>query len=202
MCSFAARGRLAGARGKTSNRERRHYVGDALRRIGSVGPIPVRGPVECAEKGAGGEGGVCGLQLVRPHPLGDQGADAALVAIALGDDRGAQPFGQGIEFEMRSRALQFVNHAEDVGSGERAQPVGERADAAPRIVQRRQQAIERPVLAEVEQFVLAFEVVIQVAGRQVGGDGDVAHPGRGKAAVAKNPGGGAQDFDPARVGSS
>ncbi len=84
--------------------------------------------------------------------------------------------------------------------GERAQPVGERFGAAPRIVQRRQQAIERPVLAEVEQFVLALEVVIQVAGRQVGGDRDVAHPGRRKAAVAKNPGGGAQDGDPARVG--
>ena len=161
----------------------------------------MRGPVECAEKAAGSDRGVDGVELAGPHPFGDQGADAALVAIALGDDRGAQPLGQGIEFEMRSRALQFVNHAADVCRGERAQPVGERPGAAPRIVERRQQAIERPVLAEVEQFVLALEVVIQVAGRQVGGDRDVAHPGRRKAAVAKNPGGGAQDGDAARVGS-
>jgi hypothetical protein len=63
------------------------------------------GPVECAEKGTGGEGGIGGMQLARPHALGDQGADAAFVAIALGDDRGAEPLRQGIEFEMRSRAL-------------------------------------------------------------------------------------------------
>lgn len=162
----------------------------------------MRGPVEGAEQGASSDGGVDRVELAGPHPFGNQRADAALVAIALGDDRGAQPLGQGIEFEMRSRALQFVDHAQDVRRGERAQPLAERPGAAPCIVQRRQQAIERPVLAEVEQFVLALEVVIQVAGRQVGGDRDVAHPGRRKATVAKNPGGGAQDGDAARVGPS
>ncbi len=67
--------------------------------------------------------------------------------------------------------------------------------------QRREQAVQRPVLAEEEQLLLAAEVVIQVPRREVGGDGDVAHAGGGEAAGAEHAGGGAHDFDTAGLGA-
>jgi len=86
--------------------------------------------------------------------------------------------------------------------GQRAQAPGERTAAAARHRDRAEQALQRAILAEEQQFVLAAEIMIEIAGRQVGGHRDVAHPGRGKAAVAEHAGGGAQDRDAARVGSS
>src|SRR6185503_5640530 len=73
---------------------------------------------------------------------------------------------------------------------------------APRVGQRLEQPIERAALAEEEDFVLAAEVVIEIRRREVGGDGDLAHPGGGKAAGAEDAGGGAHDRDPAAVGAS
>ena len=56
---------------------------------------------------------------------------------------------------------------------------------APRRGERGEQTVERAVLAEKQDLVLAAEVVVQVAGREVGGDRDVAHAGGGEAAVAE-----------------
>ena len=55
-------------------------------------------------------------------------------------------------------------------------------------VERGEQPVERPVLAEKEDFVLAAEVVVQVAGRQVRGGGDLAHARGGEATRAKDAG--------------
>jgi len=103
---------------------------------------------------------------------------------------------------MRGAALDFVEQAEDMRFGEPAKAPGERTSPATRGRDRAEQALKRAILAEEQQFVLAAEVVIQIARRQVGGHRDVAHPGGGKAAGAEHAAGGAQDVDAARVGAA
>ncbi len=57
------------------------------------------------------------------------------------------------------------------------------------------------MLAGVENLVLAAEVVIEVGGGEVGGDGDVAHPGGREPHRAEDAGRGGEDFRPARRGA-
>ena len=67
------------------------------------------------------------------------------------------------------------------------QAAGQRPLAiASRFGQRLEQAIERSILAEEQDLVLAAEVVVEVTGRQVGGDGDVPHAGGREAARPKH----------------
>jgi len=61
--------------------------------------------------------------------------------------------------------------------------------------------VERAVLTVVEDLVFAAEVVVEVAGRQIGGDGDVAHAGGGEAAVAERARGRFEDGQPPRLGA-
>src|SRR5439155_14137966 len=122
----------------------------------------------------------------------------ALVAIALGDDRPALAGGKRLHFEVRGRSLDIGNQAEDVPDRERMQALAQRAARGGGRTQRAKEPIERSVLAEEEELVLAAEVVIQVGGGEIGGDGDVTHAGAGEAAPAKDLRGGAEDLDPAR----
>ena len=85
--------------------------------------------------------------------------------------------------------------------GQLSQPRGERSIGAPSVGERSEQIVERAVLAEEQQLVLATEVVVEVARRKVGGVGDVPHTGDGEAARAKNTGGGLENLDAAGVGS-
>ena len=158
-------------------------------------------PVQRAEKGARGDRRIGGAQGAAADAVGHHGAHAALVAIPLGDDEAAERRRQGIDLEMRRGALDLVEQAEDVCGGEIAQAIGERPAGAPLRRQRGQQAIERPVLAEEEDFVLAAEVVIQVAGRQVRGHRDVAHAGGGEAARPEDARRRAHDLEPPAVGA-
>jgi hypothetical protein len=162
----------------------------------------VRGPVQRAEKGTGRQRRVGGGEGAGRDAAGDERTNAALVAIAFGDHRGAQPLRQHVEFKVRRRALHLVDEAEHVGGGKLPQTIDERTVAAARQLQRRQQTVERPVLAEVEQFVFALEVVIEIARRQIGGDRDLAHAGGGKTAVAEDPRRRPQDRDPPRIGAA
>jgi hypothetical protein len=102
---------------------------------------------------------------------------------------------------MRRRAFDLGDQAEDVADREIAQPLRQRTLVALRIGQRGEQPVERAILAEEEDFVLAAEVVIQVRGREIGGDGDVAHPRGSEAAVAEDLRRGAQDADAAGIGT-
>ena len=86
-------------------------------------------------------------------------------------------------------------------NGQIADAEREGAAVLPRDGQRLEHAVQRPVLAEEEQLLLAAEVVVQVSGRQVGGDRDVAHAGGGEATVAEHPRRGAHDLHAAPVGS-
>ena len=140
-------------------------------------------------------------QLAAADAVADQRTDAPLVTIAFRDDGGAHPGRQRRHLEVRGRSLHVVDEAEDVGDGEVVEPLGERPPAAPRLRERVEQLVERAILAEEEELVLAAEVVIEVGGREVGGDGDVAHAGRGEAVRAEGARGGSQDLDAARVGA-
>ncbi len=163
---------------------------------------PPGGPVERAEEGAGHDGRVAGAQNSGTDAAGDERADAALVAVALGDDGRAQPRGQRVHLEVRGRSLDLVEQAPDVGAGEGAQPGVERGVAAAGVGERGEQPVERAVLAEVQNLVLAPEVVVQVPGREVGGLGDVAHAGVGESAGAEDPRGGPEDRDAPLVGAA
>jgi hypothetical protein len=88
-----------------------------------------------------------------------------------------------------------------VGHGQLLQPFGERAAALARARECQEEAIERSILTEEEDLVLAAEVVIEVAGRQVGGHGDFAHAGGGEATRTENTTGGAHDAEPSAVGA-
>jgi hypothetical protein len=158
-------------------------------------------PVERAEKRAGGDG-----RFGAAAAFGrDEGAHAALVAIAFGDDPIAKRRRQGVDLEVSGGPFETIDQAEHVRDGQLAKARRERTPilraGRARGGQSVEQAVQRAVLAEEEQLLLAAEVVIQVAGRQVGGDGDVAHAGGAEAAVAKDGSGGAHDVDAARLGA-
>ena len=81
-----------------------------------------------------------------------------------------------------------------------AQPGAQRSAAGPRRGERLEQAIQRAVLTEEEDLVLAAEVVIQVAGREGGGVGDLPHARGGEAARAEDARRRPHDFDAPGVG--
>ena len=99
-----------------------------------------------------------------PNARGEERAHAALIAIALGHDRVPQRGWKRVHFEMRRRPFELVDETPHVRQGERPQPPGERPAGAPRLGKRREQPIERAILAEEQNLVLAAEVVVQVCG--------------------------------------
>jgi len=175
--------------------------GDGAWSLRTVGTEPVGRPVERAEERARRYGRVGVLELAAPDAVADERPHAAFVAVALGDDGRAHPRRQRRHFQVRRRSLDLVDQTEHMGDGEVVQSIGERPAAAPRGGERLEQLIERLILAEEEELVLAAEVVIQVGGGEVGRDGDIAHAGRGEAVGAERPRGGPQDLDAPRVGA-
>ena len=176
-------------------------VGDLSRRLRAFGAEPVRGPVERAEERPRGDGGVGRVQRAAPHAVGDERADAALVAIALRDDPRSETRRQRVDLQVRRGSFDFVDQTEHVRDGDLPQAVGQRAGAAARGGERLKQAIERSVLAEEQQLVLAPEVVIEVAGREVCRHGDVAHAGGREPARAEHARRRPHDLDAARLGA-
>ncbi len=166
------------------------------------GPEPAGRPVERAEKGARRDERIVVPELARTDAGDDEVPDAAFVPIALGDDRRAQAGRQRSNLEMRGRSFDFIEQAEDVRDGEIAEAIGQRSARPARPGQGVEQPVERAVLAEVEQFVLAAKVVVEVARGEIGRVGDVAHAGGGEAHTAERLRGGAQDCDAAGLGAS
>ena len=149
-----------------------------------------------------GSAGSAARELAALDAVGDERAHAALVAIALARRSRAQRAAaarrpRGARSRPRLRRAAAHVRGEHVAQPRRRRPTLARRAAR----ERREHAIERAVLAEVEDLVLAAEVVVEVAGRQVGGVGDLAHAGGGEAAGAEHARGGAQDLDPAVVGA-
>ena len=180
----------------------RHQVRDLFGRVGPFGSKPRRRTVQRAEKRACGDGRIGRAQFAPPHAGRDERPDAPLVAIALGDDERAEAGGKRVDLEVRRRSLDTVDEARDVRGGEAAQPRGERAWIRAGLRERGEQPLERAVLTEEEELVLAAKVVIQVGGGQICGHGDVAHAGGREAAVAEDAGGRAQNRQAARVGAA
>lgn len=158
---------------------------------------PIERPEECPCR----DGGIGRAKLPAPDAVGDQRADAVLVPVALRDNRRSKTRRERVHFQVRRRSVHFVDEAEDVRNRKIVEATGERGTAAARGRQRGEQPVQRAILAEEENLVLAAEIVIQVARREVGGDGDVAHAGRGKPARAEHVGGGFQDADAAGIGA-
>jgi len=162
----------------------------------------VRRPVERAKKGARRHGRIAAAQLAATDACGDEGADAAFVAIALRDDGRAQAGGEGVDLEMRGRPFDAVDQTQDMRHCQCVQPWGERAAAAAGGAERADEAVERSILAEEQDLVLAAKIIVQVARREIGGDGDLAHAGGGEAAGAEDAGGGAQDLEAPGLGAA
>ena len=179
-------------------------LGDHLRDLTpgnrSVGTKPLHGPVECAQKRPGGDRRVGLRQFAAPDAGRDQRTDGAFVAIAPGDHRGAPPGGQGVELEVRRRPLYLFDQTAHVIGSQRAQPRRHRSLAAPGGGGVGQEAIERAVLAEIENLVLAAEVVVKVGGGEVRGHRDIPHASSGKAHRLEHPGGGGEDRGAPRLG--
>jgi len=143
-------------------------------------------PIERAEKSARGDDRIRRRELAAPDAAGYEPADAVLIAVPLGHDERAEPAGEGADLEVGGGAFDFVQEATYVRLCKLAKPLDERTIGAARFGERGQQVIERAVLTEKQQLVLAAKVVVEVARRQVGFDGDLAHAGRCEAAGAKD----------------
>jgi len=186
---------------QAGDREIGDEIGDLVRTLRPLRAVPVGGPVERAEKGARRDRGVGGAQQAPADAAGDERPDPAFVAVALGDDPRAQPPRQRVHLEVGRRALDVVDEAEHVGGGDVPEAPREGPAVAPRARERGEEPIERPILAEVEQLLFPAEVVIEVAGREVGGDRDLAHAGGGVPAPAEDAGRRAHDRHAARLGT-
>lgn len=162
---------------------------------------PLDGPVECAEERPGGHRRVGLSELPAPDAGGDQRPHDALIAVAAGDDRRAPPGWQGVELEVRRRTPHIFDQAAHVLGGQDPQARGDRSFAVTGRGGVGEKAIEGAVLAEVENLVLAAEVVVQVGGREIRGHRDIAHAGGGKPHLLEHPGGGNEDRGAARLGS-
>src|SRR3979490_2209099 len=68
-----------------------------------------------------------------------------------------------------------------------------------RLLHRGEEPLERALLAEEQDLVLAAEVVIQVAGREIGFLGDLAHSRCRETPAAEYARGGAQDREAPRL---
>jgi len=177
-------------------------VGDAVGRNRPVRVKPVRRPVERAEKRARDNRGVGAAEVAGAHSRSHERADAALVAVAFGDDRHAKARRQRIHFQVRGRAFDFIDQTQDVRLRERAQAIRQRRARLPRRCQGVQEPVERPVLTEKEQFVLAAEVMVEIARRQVGCERDLAHPGGRETAAAEHASRRFQDRETAGLGAT
>src|SRR5438874_2698161 len=128
---------------------------DLLRRPRTVGTEPVRGPVQGAKEPPCRDRRIAAPELPAPHALVNQRTHAAFVAIAFGDNGTAQGRRQGVDLEVGRRSFELVEQASYVSDGERPKARGDRPAAPDGVRQRTEQPVERTVLAEEEDFVLA-----------------------------------------------
>jgi len=112
--------------GEASDRVVGDHVGNRPRRLRAVGPEPVRRPVERAEKRTRRHGWIRGPQHAIADARRHQRPDAALVAVALGDDARAETGGERVHLEVRRGALDVVEEAQHVRYRHIAEPARQR----------------------------------------------------------------------------
>lgn len=171
------------------------------RRLGAIRTEPVGGPIERAEKRPRRDRRIASAQRASAYAVVDKGPDTSFVLVTLGDNRGSQPRRQRADFQMRRGPFDVVDQRQDVGDGERVEPLGQPAARPLRPVKRGEQSIERAPLTKEEQLLFASEVVVQIPRRQVRGGRYLAHTGGGEADGTKRPAGGTQDLEAPRVGA-
>jgi hypothetical protein len=176
--------------------------GDSFRALVSIRSEPLSGPVESAQKRARGDRWISSLQFTTPDSVRDKRTDPMLVPVTFGKNRRAQPGRQRLDFQVGGGTFDFVDEAEHMGGGEAMKPCVNSAVRRPGSCERAQQAVERPILTEEEELLLATEVVIQVARREVGGDGNLAHARGRESSEAEDAGCRPQDADASRICSS
>jgi hypothetical protein len=162
---------------------------------------PLHGPVEGAQERPGGHRRVGLGELAAPDANRDQPPDDALVSVAPGDDCRAAPGRQRVELEVRRRPLHVLDQATHVLGGQGAQANGDRPLAVPGSGGVGEEPIEGAVLTEVEDLVLAGEVVVEVGGGEVRSHRDLPHAGGGKSHLLKDARGGGKDLRAPRLGS-
>lgn len=175
--------------------------GDVLGSLRPIRPEPVGRPIEGAEKSARGDDRIGRRERAAADAAGYERADAVFVAVSFGHDERAEPAGEGVDLEVRGGAFDLVQETQHVRLRELTKSGDERTIASARLGERREQVIERSILAEKQQLVLAAKVVVEVARRQVGFYSDLAHAGRRKASGAKDASGRSQNADASGIGT-
>ena len=124
----------------------------------------MRRPVERTEERAGRNGDVDPAQRSGADAGRHQRSDSSFIPVALGDDARAQTGRQRVHLEMCRGAFDLIDQAAHVGGRHVAQPRRQGTAILPRRGERIEQAIDRAILAEEEQLVLAAEVMIRIGG--------------------------------------
>ena len=158
---------------------------------------PEHSGVQRAEDGAGCDSGIGGEEFAGADAGGDELAEALFVAVAFDKEAFLQMLWDGVRQEMRCGAFHLVEDAMQVEGNHGAEFIGRSRFGAARFFETGNEAVQRTVLAEEEEFVFATEIVVEIGGGEVGGGGDFAHAGFGEAACAEFPAGGAEDFQAA-----
>src|SRR5262245_37959374 len=159
-----------------------------------LGAEPARRPVERSQDHQRGKLGITRDKLARPDSCRHEAADSALVAVALGQEASAQGRRETVDLKVCHRSFDFVEDAAHVSVNDDPELVcyGLARDSG--LPKGCEHLLEGMVLAEVEQLLFAFEVVVEVAGGEARDVGDLPHAGGGEAPCAKRLGGGAQDI--------
>src|SRR6266850_4664255 len=155
---------------------------------------PANAPVQGSKDRARGESWIAGHELAGAGAGDDELTHTLFVTIAFHDQGALQTRRQGAGQEMRRRAFDFVEDAAQMGDDYQAESLGGAGPQAAGLLEGREHAVEGNILAEEKNFVFPLEVVVKVGGREVGGGGDVAHAGFGKATDAELFSSGTQDF--------
>lgn len=120
------------------------------------------GPVQGAQECTRGDCRVRAGELAALDAARHQRADGAFVAVAFEDDAYSEVLGKGINLEVRRRSLDLFDDAADVSRCQRVKTRRQGTAIRASLDRGHQKAIERPVLAEEQNFVLAGEIVIEV----------------------------------------
>ena len=137
---------------------------------------------------------VAAPQIPAAHSAGHQRPHTVFVSIAFLHDGRAHGSRERVHLDVRGCSFDFADDTQHMRGRQVAQPRADRPSGLARNRQCSAQPVQRSILTEVQNLILALEIVVQVSRRKVRSKGDLAHPGRRVSAPAKHTGGRAQNF--------